>query len=225
MYIVITGGGKIGEYLAAQMNRKGHEVAVIEQNKTKAERLAQALPNNILVIQGDGCDSTFQADAGCAHADIFVATTGHDDDNLVSCEIAKLVFNVPRAIARVNSPKNAQIFKKMGIEAVSSTAVISRLIEMEVTQGAMYAVMSLSQGDLVLTEVTLPCSMTGKEKAGKRVSELTMPPDSLLVAVGEGSNLSLVSGHTILDPGDTVIVASKQGVEDQVRDMLLNLWS
>jgi trk system potassium uptake protein TrkA len=198
---------------------------VIEQNKTKAERLSQALPNNILVIQGDGCDSTFQSDAGCSHADIFVATTGHDDDNLVSCEIAKLVFNVPRAIARVNSPKNAQIFKKMGIEAVSSTAVISRLIEMEVTQGAMYAVMSLSQGDLVLTEVTLPCSLTGKEKAGKRVSELTLPADSLLVAVGEGSNLSLVSGHTILDPGDTVIVASKQGVEDQVRDTLLSLWS
>ena len=111
MYIVIAGGGKIGEYLASVLLSSGNDVAVIEENLATADRLSVALQGRYLVIHGDGCDSKYQEDAGIRRADVFVATTGQDDDNLVSCEIAQRVFNVPRCIARVNSPKNLRIFK------------------------------------------------------------------------------------------------------------------
>ncbi|MDR3307888.1 MAG: TrkA family potassium uptake protein [Coriobacteriales bacterium] len=224
MYIVINGGGKIGEYLATTMLNNGHQVAIIEQSEKKIERLALTLPQQALMIKGDGCDSVYQADAGVGEADIFVATTGADDANLVACEIASLVFSVPRTIARVNNPKNERIFRSMGIEAVSSTSVISRLIEMEATEGAVHAIMSLSQGDLVITEVALPKKMLGKTPKGKRVASITLPPESLLVAVGKGTNLAIVNGSTVLNPGDVVMVVSKQGIGEEVRDALLNLW-
>lgn len=228
MYIVINGGGKIAEYLAITMLKKGHEVAVIELDEKASERLSLALPG-ALVIQGDGCDSVFQADAGTSEADVFVATTGNDDDNLVSCEIAKLVFDVPRTIARVNSPKNERIFRRMGIEAVSSTSIISRMIEEEALEGAVRAVMSLNQGDVVMTEITIPPlhSKNGVHMvdgvAGRRVADISLPKGSLLAAVGHNDSLEIVSGETILFPGDTVVILSKSGLEDRVKEVLLNL--
>ena len=226
MHIIINGGGKIGEYLAIKMIANGHHVAIIEQSKAKIEHLALELPQQALMILGDGCDSAFQADAGAERADIFVATTGADDVNLVSCEIATVVFNVPRTIARVNNPKNERIFRRLGIEAVSSTTVISRLIEMEASKGAFHAVMSLTQGDLVMTEVAIPLPRNEKEILRKTVAEIKplLPEESLLVAVGQGTSLSIVKGSTVLNPGDVVVVASKQGCEEQVRAALINLW-
>ena len=226
MHIIINGGGKIGEYLATKLIASGHHVAIIEQSKKKIDRLALELPQQALMILGDGCDSTFQADAGAEHADMFVATTGADDVNLVSCEIASIVFSIPRTIARVNNPKNERIFRRLGIEAVSSTTIISRLIEMEATKGAIHAVMSLTQGDLVMTEVAIPLPHKEKITSGKTVAEIKplLPEESLLVAVGQGTSLSIVKGSTVLNPGDVVMVVSKQGNEEQIRAALVNLW-
>jgi trk system potassium uptake protein TrkA len=227
MYVVINGGGKVGAELAGTLLRHRHEVAIIERDEKTIDRLALNLPSHVLMIHGDGCDSVFQADAGAGEADIFVATTGSDDTNLVSCEIASLVFNLPRTIARVNNPKNERIFRRIGIEAVSSTTVISRLIESEATEGAVHAVMSLTQGDLVVTEVTIPRTMGSGakdvEKTGRRVADTALPEGSLLVAVGRGETLEIVKGSTILYPGDAVICVSKQGLEDAIRDALLAL--
>jgi len=226
MYIIINGGGKIGEYLANKMISNGHRVAIIEKDKRKTDRLAIELPQQALLILGDGCDSVFQADAGAEHADIFVATTGADEVNMVSCEIASRVFNVPRTIARVNNPKNERIFRRLGIQAVSSTIIISSLIEMEATRGAIHAVMALSQGDLVMTEVAIPFMSSADDAPEKTVADINhlLPKDSLLVAVGRSGSLEIVNGATILCPGDVVMMVSKQGFEEQARIALTNLW-
>ena len=150
MYIVIAGGGKIGSYLAGIMLKSGNEVAVIEQRLATADRLSVQLTGPYLVIHGDGCDSRYQEDAGIRQADVFVATTGQDDSNLVSCEIAQRVFRVPRCIARVNNPKNERIFRKVGIECVSSTTLIANLIEEEALLGSVSVVSSLTHGNVAL---------------------------------------------------------------------------
>lgn len=129
MFIVVNGGGKIGSYLATTLLNNGHDVSLIEIRPEAAAHLSHDLPSRAMVVQGDGCDSNVLVDAGCERADIFVATTGRDDDNLVACELAKTICGVPRCIARVNNPRNERIFRRMGIESVSSTTVISRLIE------------------------------------------------------------------------------------------------
>lgn len=218
MYIIINGGGKIGEYLAIKMLDKGHEVAIIEKREAAARHLAETLPGKQLVICGDGCDSSYQSDAGIVHADVFVATTGQDDDNLVSCEIAHSVFKVKRTIARVNNPKNLRIFKELGIEAVSSTTIISQIIEEEAFADDIALVSTLSKNNLTILEVELAGNQFFSH--GRHVRHLTLPAGSLIVAVSHEGEFATVDHDTEVEEGDTIIALVKAGDEDLVRRAL-----
>ena len=137
MYIVIVGGNMTTEYLVSAMKGNHHRVTVIEEDLETVERLVEVLPRRVTVVYGDGCDSEAQRDAGVGDADLFIALTGHDETNLVACEIAMAAFDVPRCIASVRSPKNERIFREVGIEPVSSTGLIARMIEEEAVIGDM----------------------------------------------------------------------------------------
>ncbi len=225
MYIVIMGGGKVGEYLASVMLENNNEVAVIESNRKQADRLSVQLEGEYLVINGDGCDSNFQEDAGIRKADVFVAATGRDDDNLVSCEIAMHVFNVPRCIARVNSPKNSRIFREVGIESVSSTMLIASMIEEEAMLGSVGVVSALSRGDISLIELPIKFLRNFDPKTGVPVSMIEMPEGSTLCAVDRRaySEAEIVMPDTVLYPGDKAVVLAEHDVVDQVRALFKSL--
>ena len=223
MYIVIGGGGKIGEFLAQTLLRDGHEVAIIEEDRDVTRRLVEILRGRVMVVHGDCCDSDIQEDAGTRHADILVATTGQDDDNLVACEVAQALYDVPRVIARVNNPKNEAIFRKLGIEGISSTTVISRMISDEAISGDMRTVLSLRQGDLVMFEVELPRRTRLSYEGGVRVADIDLPPGTLLVSVARDDTLETVSGETVLLAGDTVVVCVRSDLEDEARRALHDL--
>ena len=199
MYIVIAGGGKIGEYLASVLLSSGNDVAVIEENLATADRLSVALQGRYLVIQ--------------------------DDDNLVSCEIAQRVFNVPRCIARVNSPKNLRIFKEVGIECVSSTTLIANLIEEETLLGSVSVASSLTHGNVTLTEIVVPRMRHHSNEAGILVSSVPMPENSLIAAVSpkDDDNVEVASEETVLYPGDKAIVVADNEVLDEVRALFKGL--
>ncbi len=219
MYIVISGGGKIGSYLATVLLRSGNEVAVIEEKLATADRLSVELEGSYLVINGDGCDSRYQEDAGIRQADVFVATTGQDDNNLVSCEIAQRVFNVPRCIARVNNPKNLRIFREVGIECVSSTTLIANLIEEEAMLGSVSIVSSLTHGNVALAEVVVPRMRHHSNEAGIDIDSIPMPEGSLIAAVATKDDVEVASEGLVLYPGDKAIVVADNDVLDDVRDM------
>lgn len=221
MYVVIAGGGKVGEYLAMTTIKKGHEVAIIELNARVAHQLAQTLPDSALVISGDGCDSRFQEDADIENADVFVATMGQDDANLVSCDIAKVVFKVPRAIARVNNPKNLRIFEKSDIEAVSTTTVISRIIEEETFEGNLRMARRLAKSDVVMLELELPGDDDDfLSDEGRALGDIRLPQACLLVAVQRDNMMQPVTSETMLYPEDSVIVLARSGAENSVRRAL-----
>lgn len=210
MYIVINGGGKVGEYLATVMLRDGNEVAIIEEDQETADHLASVLTGRYLVIWGDGCMSRYQEDADIRRADVFVSTTGKDDANLVSCEIATRVFDVPRCIARVNTPKNMRIFREVGIECVSSTALIATIIEEDAMLGGISVLSSLSHGNVALNQVTVPRMRHHDNDEGVLAYDVPMPEGCLLVAVshGDDDDMEVVGEDTYLYPGDAVIIAS-----------------
>lgn len=210
MYIVINGGGKIGEYLASTMLDDGNEVAIIEEDPATADRLSATLQGRFLVICGDGCMSRYQEDADIRRADVFVSTTGQDDDNLVSCEIASRVFNVGRCIARVNSPKNLRIFREVGIECISSTTLIASLIKEDALVGGMSVLSSLSAGNVVLTEVTVPPFRRHDPETGVVARSVVLPEGCLIVAVSrdDEDDTEVIGNETLLFPGDVVVIAS-----------------
>ncbi len=210
MYIVINGGGKIGEYLATIMLEGGNEVAIIEEDQATADRLSGILSGPYMVICGDGCMSRYQEDADIRRADVFVSTTGQDDDNLVSCEIATRVFNVPRCIARVNSPKNLRIFREVGIECVSSTTLIANIIEEDAMLGGIRVLSSMTHGNVALNEVTIPRMKHHDNEAGLSATAVKLPEGCLLVAVSrdDEEGMEVVGSDTVLYPGDVVVLAS-----------------
>ncbi len=223
MYIVISGGGKIGSYLASVLLKSGNEVAVIEEIRNRADRLSVELEGRYLVIHGDGCDSRFQEDAGIRRADVFVATTGQDDSNLVSCEIAQSVFKVPRVIARVNNPKNLRIFRKVGIECVSSTTLIANLIEEEALMGTVSVVSSLTHGNVGLSEVVVPRMKHHSNSEGINVDDIPMPEGALIAAVVTKDSVEVADRSINLFPGDKAVVVAESSVMGEVRSIFKSL--
>ena len=223
MYIVINGGGKVGEYLATVLLRSGNEVAIIERDTTVADRLSMLMQGRYLIIRGDGCDSRYQEDAGIRKADVFVAATGQDDNNLVSCEIASRIYGVPRCIARVNAPKNQRSFCALGIESIASTEMIANLIEEETLMGSVNVVSSLTHGDVVLTEISVPHMRNHSNDEGVLAYDVDMPDQSIIVAVSTVNDVEVVGEETRLFPGDTAIIASDRDKVAEVREVFREL--
>ena len=223
MYIVITGGGKVGEYLATVLLNSGNEVAIIESDADVADRLSMVLEGRYLVIRGDGCDSRYQEDAGIRKADVFVAATGQDDNNLVACEIASRIYDVPRTIARVNAPKNQRIFRALGIESISSTEMIANLIEEETLMGSVNVISSLTHGNVVLTEIAVPQMTRHSSDEGVLAYDVEMPEGSLIVAVSTKDDVEVVGDETRLYPGDTAVVVSDREKVADVRTIIREL--
>lgn len=221
MLIVISGGSSTAEYLISTMLTKGHRIVVIEEDREQLEHLSEALPHQVLIVEGDGCDSTVQLDAGVDDADMFVALMGHDDTNLVACEIAMTNFRVPRCIATVNSPKNERIFKEVGIEPVSSTKIIARMIDEEAITKSEAAVLSLPEGDVVTLKVRMPKKM--HHKSGVFVKDIAYSKNIKIVAVARAGEIVMVHKSLTIKPEDTVIAIAKAGCENELRELVRSL--
>jgi len=223
MYIVISGGGKVGSFVAQKLLREGHSVAVIDRDASTARRLAEFLTGSSLVIHGDGCELSIQEDAGVHKADIFVATTGHDEDNLAACEIANRVYHVPRCIARVNNPKNLRIFHRLGIESISSTALIARMIEEEAVLGSMSVAISLTSDNVGLVEVTVPRMKHFDNSIGVPLDEIYLDEGIRMVAGRHNDEINVVNDETRLYQGDRVIIAADTELLGRAREIIRSL--
>lgn len=220
MYIAIVGGGKVGVYLANFLLNDGHEVALIEAKESVAKVLSETMQGPFLVIYGDGCEVSRQEDAGVDHADIFVAATGRDEDNLAACEIANRVFEVQRCIARVNNPKNLRIFRRLGIESISSTALIARMIQEEAMLGSMSVAVAMTNDDLALLDITVPGMQYHDNEVGVRAVDIEFDEGIRMVAVNHGDEIEVVSSNTVIHPGDEVIVAADTDKLTRAREII-----
>ncbi|MBU4193485.1 MAG: TrkA family potassium uptake protein [Actinobacteria bacterium] len=216
IHIVISGGGKVGSFLARNLSDAGHTVVVIEKDPETCEKLARG--TFAMVIQGDACDYRYQEEARVDRADVFAAVTGDDDDNLVACQLAKTSFGVPRTVARVNNPKNERIFNLMGIDAISSTTVISHLIEEETTIGDIITLHVMKKGKLAIVEVDIPSGGCGA--CGRPIKDLRFPQGCVLVAVIRGEEVTIPRGEDSLQPGDSVIAVTSVEKEEKLKKIL-----
>ena len=216
MYIVLAGGGKVGRSIAVDLLADGHDVTIIEKVEDRCEELLR--DHDLLVIHGDACDVRYLEQARLERADVFVATTHDDDDNFVACQLALTSFSVPRAISRVNSPRNEEIFERMRIEAVSTTSLISRLIREELTVGQLIHLYTLRAGKVNLVEIDLPRDFSGSDKT---VANLSLPRESVLVCIFRGEDTLIPRGETKLRAGDQVIALTTPELEQELRAAVL----
>ena len=196
MRAIIAGGGNVGRHLAADLVERGHEVSLIEQEPgpaAKAERSAKG----VAVIMGDACELWVLEKAKIQTADVVVAATGDDEDNLVISLLAKQEFSVPRVLARVNHPKNEWLFtEQWGVDAaVSPPHILTSLVEL-----------------------TLP---ENSANIGHPLYEMRLPPDATIVAILREGHVVIPQPETVLAEGDEIIVLTAPQAEAALRQAVV----
>ncbi len=217
MRIVIAGGGKVGYYLVKTLLPYKHKITVIETKPELCEKIANEL--NVCSINGDGTNIEHLTIANVDKADIFIALTGRDQENLIACQLAKRNFGASRTIARVNNPKNISVFEKLGVDkAVSSTSIIADLIEQEVDYSGMVTLMELKGGLITLNELVIT---KDSPVINKNLKELRIPKGCLLISVIREDEVIIPSGDTIILEGDFIITASSMKDKQVIKDYFI----
>jgi trk system potassium uptake protein TrkA len=215
MRVVVTGGGAIGRHLAADLTARGHDVTLIEQDRATVEDLRDDVPE-VDVLFGDACEPWVLEEARLGEADVVVAATGDDEDNLVTSLLAKQEFGVPRILARVNHPKNEWLFTpQWGVDqAVSPPHMLTAMVEEAVTTGDLVQLLRLEGGRISIVEMKL----TGASPAaGKPLYELRMPADSTVVAVLREGHVVIPQPETTLTEGDEIVALAGPESEQALR--------
>lgn len=218
MNIIIIGGGKVGYYLVKDLMEE-HTVTLIEKDKRVCEEIANEL--GAMVIHGDGSELSILKAAGASKADVLIAATGKDQDNLVACQIINHNFQDVRTIARVNNPKNEKVIQSLGVDvAVSSTSVISELIEKEVASEELITLLTFKRGDMALVEADLS---DDSYLGGHRVHEIAneLPDNSVLVSIIRKGEVVFPRGDTIFKANDSIIAVTTMEKQVELEKVLL----
>ncbi len=220
MKVVIAGAGSVGSFIAEDLQAAGHDVLVIEQNELEVKKLAEQIPCRFLVA--DACEVSSLQLAGLAEADVVVAATGDDEDNLVVSLLAKQEFMVPRVVARVNNPKNHWLFNKTwGVDvSVSTPHLLSSLVEEAVSVGSLVRLLSFEKSGARLVEVTLAEDSPANNV---EIAQLGLPKTASIVAIIRQDNVIVPRGNTLLHDGDEVVALVTEDSEAEIKTILIGV--
>jgi trk system potassium uptake protein TrkA len=212
MYVIIAGAGKVGWNLARELIAKDREVTLIESNHDRYRVVEEELEHAIQY--GDATELWVLERAGIERADLVIAVTGDDEDNILICQVAKEKYGVSRIVARVNNPRNLQHFKLLGVQpAVSATDLILRLIEHEVPEHGLIQLLALEEEHLEIIELEVG---EGCEAAGRRVADIELPDGALIISVLRGGTGFVPKGDSLVQAGDQVLLILDPGLEAEV---------
>ncbi len=219
MRVIISGAGAVGRHLASDLAERGHQVTLIEQNPGTVDKAREWAPGVDLLL-GDACEPWVLEKADLSTADVLVAATGDDEDNLVTSLLAKQEYGVPRVLARVNHPKNEWLFgEQWGVDAaVSPPHILTALVEEAVTVGDLVRLLRLEGGRVELVEMTLP---DDSPNAGRPLYELRIPPDSAVVALLREGHVVIPQPESVVAAGDEIVAIASPDAEQALRTAIV----
>jgi trk system potassium uptake protein TrkA len=212
LYVVIVGAGKVGWNLARELIDKGNEITLIEAERRRYLVVEEELEH--AVQYGDATELWVLERAGIQRADLVIAVTGDDEDNMLVCQVAKEKYLCERVIARVNNPRNLQHFKLLGIQpVVSATDLILRLIEHEVPRYGLVHLLALEEERLEIIELEV---QAGAPAAGQKVVDVELPDGSLIISVLRAGQGFVPNAETVIEAGDEVLLVLDPGLEEAI---------
>jgi len=215
MYIIVVGAGKVGLNLTRELLDAGHEVTLIESSRERYMIVEEELEH--VIHYGDASELWVLQRAGIVRADMVIAVTGDDEDNILISQVAKEKYMVDHTIARVNNPRNVEHFELLGIRpVVSATDLILRLIEHEVPHHGLVHLLDLKQEQLEIIELEVADDAPA---AAKRISDLRLPDGCLVVSVLRSGAGFVPSADTVIESGDEVLAVLSPGDERAVLEL------
>ena len=217
-FIIVVGGGQVGKNVTRSLLGLNHEVVVLEQRRDRYALLDDEFGHR--ARYGDGTELAVLEGAGIRRpADVVVAVTGDDEDNIVICQLAKELYGVTKVVARVNDPRNQEHFDLLGISpSVSATEMVIALVQHEMPQHELVHLVNLARENLEIVEVEIG---PGSPAAGRRVEELRLPPSARLISVVRDGVAEIAVGATELRASDQVLAILEPGGEAELRRLLV----
>jgi trk system potassium uptake protein len=214
MYVIVVGAGKVGLNLARELIDKGNELTIVENSARRYATVEEELEHR--AQYGDGSELWVLERAGIERADMVIAVTGDDEDNILICQVAREKYGVERVIARCNNPRNLQHFELLGVKpAVSATDLILRLIEHEVPRYGLLHLLDLPQERLEIIEVEVSA---GSPADGTQVRDLGIPEGSLVISILRDGTGFVPLADSEVKAGDEVLLVLDTGLEDKVTE-------
>jgi trk system potassium uptake protein TrkA len=221
MYIVIVGAGKVGAYLARDLQNGGHEICIIESdlNKIRPAIDISGLEDSA-IVRGDGSESSVMAEAGVKRADIFITTTGHDEDNLASCQLAKNIFGVKRTISLINDPENEIVFNMLGVDvAVRRTKLLLDQIESILDSRTDARFFSLN-GDYEVVEMHIPQTAA---IVGGTISGILLPHETTIICIiGSDGKRKSIEPETRIEIHDAITALTRSDQAEALLEFLIS---
>jgi trk system potassium uptake protein TrkA len=214
--IVIVGGGNIGCSLAQALLANKHRVTIIERQPERCEELAKKL--SATVISDDGISFRAFEDADVEGADVVVALTGQDENNLIACQLASYHFHVPCTIARVTNPQNKALFEKLGgvTTAVCTTSIISSIIEEEVPANDIVTLLTLKEGSSII-EKEIKENSPAKNKM---VADILLPRKCAIISIIRNDQVVYPHSEAVLEINDKVLMLIAPGKKELLKKVI-----
>jgi trk/ktr system potassium uptake protein len=212
VYAIIVGAGKVGRNLARELLAKDHEITLIESSRACYLAIEEEFEH--VAQYGDATELWVLERAGIQRADLVIAVTGDDEDNMLVCQVAKEKYLCERIIARVNNPRNHDHFRLLGIQpAVSATDLILRLIEHEVPRYGLVHLLALEEERLEIIELEVSPDAPA---VGRRVADIALPEGSLIISVLRDGSGFVPKPDTVIAEGDEVLLVLDPGLERSI---------
>lgn len=217
MKVAVAGAGNVGQYVASDLVRRGHDVILIDEDENLISQHMHEI--NCRWVHADACEPLSLREMGLETCDVMVAATGDDKVNLVASLLAKQEFAIPRVLARVNHPKNEWLFNETwGVDvSVSPPHLLTSLVEEAVTVGDLVTLLRLEQGKALLVEFTLD---EESPAAGKVIAELEIPRDCAIVAIVRNDHVIVPRDETPLMVGDEVLALASPESQGPLEEVL-----
>ena len=210
MHIIIAGCGRVGSELARLLSNEGHDVIIIDKNKASFDRLRGGF--NGVTLVGSGFDVELLKQAGIEKADAFCAVTNGDNTNLISAQVAKKIFNVPKVIARVYDPQRAHIYTALGMDVISGTILFAAMIRDKIIESRFSSYL-IETKELGVIEIEVKHNLKGK-----MIKDVNIPREFIVAAIRRLNEVIIPESDTILKEKDVLMGVVKVASLNDIKE-------
>lgn len=213
MKVIIMGCGRIGSRVATLLSEQGHDVVVIDHDNNAAGRLSASFKGRL--VKGVGFDRDVLKEAGIEQADAFVAASSSDNANIVAARIARNVFRVPRVVTRLYDPLRAEIYERLGLTTISSSAWGAQRIVQVLSHPEVDVIDSFGHGEVSLIRLEAPPNLIGQ-----RAAHLNVPGECMLIAITREDTAFVPVSGTEIQAGDILYLSVLSSSMERLEAML-----